>query len=539
MRVDLEAIHFNHGPDPEHTGAFTIRRNERCHIVLPEWRRDICVRPEDAPAAYAASLLENIHITIQAEFSCDHPGATVRVKAGDGHLRSNANCESNVLGTVPETDVTFVNGRAKVPLCLQNVKLRDIGVGVNDVIWDWQYSGDGKHWHDITTSLHRIYSVIDLPTAPWEPRSRDTENTQLPWTEVLDFACRSAAGVTDLMAAATKVTLWANDLGRGILHYDDIGGGWTGFTLDQPARFDCSEFLLLLNGGRNLQGPAVNCDDCAAIVTSFSNILGCRLSEGEISGDASFKLHPNKKIGLRDQINGLFSRHAVGWLGECTEDDPVFDACLELDSDGKPACEPHVWTVPANVVFRKYQCQLTREATIAVPSGKLPVRRIGVEAPQLPLKFLLTSERLRFDGADVPEPVLAWGIFLGRPLLDDLKLIDFRFIDTTLGEYLLQSFWCRKGNREVSFNVDMYEVKAGESTAPVVKNILDRFHLRPEPIEGFGAEAYASKGHFTVVFVRDPFVFLLRNTGEQPESPKVLAREIDELIGRIKQLGRS
>jgi hypothetical protein len=181
---------------------------------------------------------------------------------------------------------------------------------------------------------------------------------------------------------------------------------------------------------------------------------------------------------------------------------------------------------------------LTPDAASAVPSGKLPVRRIGVAAPQLPFKFLLTSEELRFDGADIPQPVLAWGIFLGRQLLDDLQLIDFRFIETTLGEYLLQSFWFRKSNRDISFNVDMYEVKPGESTALLVENILDRFHLRPEPIQNpaFGAEAYASEGRFTIVFVREPFVFLLRNTGKQPESTERLAKEIDELIARVKKI---
>lgn len=539
MLVNVERIHLNHDPTSKTTGAFSIRRNERCDIVRPEWRNRVCVRPEDAPAAYACNRVENINITIQAEFSCMHPGVTkVLVRACDGHLNSDYNCEGNVLGTVAETEVRFVNRMATATLCLENVKLEDTGVGVNDVIWKWQFSEDGQNWEDITTSRHRIYSVIRMPTAPWEPHSTKITNTQLPWTEVLDFACRIAASTKDLITAARKVTLWANGLGKGILHYDDPGGGWTGFTLDDPPRFDCSEFLLRLNGGQNLQGPAVNCDDCAAIVTSFSNILGCELSEGEISGNFSFNLHPNRKIGRKAVLNGAFSRHNVGWLGECTQDDPVFDACLEVDSDPNPAEEPHDWVVPANIVFHEYRPQLTPDACNAVPSGKLPVRRIGIAASSLALNHLFTSRKLRLDGADIPQPILAWGIFLGRDLLEDLKLIDFRFIDTTLSEYLLQSFWCRRNNPDISFNVDMYEVKSGKSTAPLVKNILDRFHLRPEPIENpdFGTEAYASKGEYTIVFVRTSFVFLLRNTGKQLEPTKDFAKEIDKLITRLKQI---
>src|SRR5215213_5991969 len=113
MRVDLKAIHFNYDPNPERTGAFTIRRNERCDIVLPEWRRGISVRPEDAPAAYVYNLVKDIRVTIEAEFSCDDPDATVLVRARDGHLKWDANCESNVLGTVAETEVTFVKGGAR------------------------------------------------------------------------------------------------------------------------------------------------------------------------------------------------------------------------------------------------------------------------------------------------------------------------------------------------------------------------------------------------------------------------------------------
>jgi hypothetical protein len=140
-------------------------------------------------------------------------------------------------------------------------------------------------------------------------------------------------------------------------------------------------------------------------------------------------------------------------------------------------------------------------------------------------------------GGDIPQPVLAWEI-LRRDLLDDLKLIDFRFIDTTLGEYLLQSFWRDRNNGDISFNVDMYEARPSESTDALVEKILDGFNFRPQPIEGPGTKAYASKDRFTNVFVREQFAFLLRNTGKQPESTERFAKLIDGLITTMRESKR-
>jgi hypothetical protein len=97
-----------------------------------------------------------------------------------------------VLGTVAETEVTFVQGKADADLFLDNVRIPDLGVDVSDVIWNWQFSLNRKKWNDITTSRHRIYTVIDMPAEPWQPASTNINNTQLPWTEVLEFACNIA-----------------------------------------------------------------------------------------------------------------------------------------------------------------------------------------------------------------------------------------------------------------------------------------------------------------------------------------------------------
>jgi hypothetical protein len=556
MRVELESIHLNHDPTSRTTGAFSIRRNEKCPIVRPEWQKGRSLRPEDAPAAYSYTDVENKQITIKAEFSCsDTRNTSLRVRARDGHLYPKngfftnlilpillswvGNSEAtNVLGTVRESNVTFSNGKGVANLTLENVKIRDIGVGINDVIWCWQYSYDGGPWLDLATTRHRIYTVVDMPSLPWKPDCRDIENTQLPWTEVLDFSCRSAASTKNVDDAATNVTLWANRLGNGVVHYDNLGNGWTGFTLDGPSRFDCTEFLLLLNGGKNLQGPAVNCDDCAAIVTSFSNVLGCRLAEGKMAGEVNFKLNPNQKIGRRPVINGYFSHHIVAWLGECTEHDPLFDACVQLDLDDDQTTQ--VLTVPINIVFRNYRPHLTNMGSV-IPGGKQPLRTIGLKVLHKPVKNLIALKSF-IDGSRssaIPKSVLAWAILLSANEVEDLELIDFRFIETTHAEYLLQSFWSHQVQTNVSFGIDTYEAESKEQAEALLNSILERFHLHPVQFKNshppLGDKAYASEGGFTVVFLRDEFVFLLRNTGERPIPCEGLARSIDELLQKLKE----
>ena len=539
MRVELESIHLNHDGTSNTTGAFSIRRNEKCHIVRPEWRRGVSIRPEDAPAAYVYERVKDIDITIRAEFSVDDPGEqTVFVRARDGYVNpkkhprakeapdelsalAKRRVTTNVLGSVAKTEVHFVDGKGSATFFLDDVSIRSVGVSVSDVIWRWQYSHDGDDWEDLATSLHRIYTVIDIPSRPWAPESRDITNTQLPWTEVLDFACRAAASTNHVDEAAEKVTLWANSLGNEFVQYDNPGGGWSGFTFEDPPRFDCSELLLLLNGGKNLQGPAVNCDDCAAIVTSFSNALGCRLSEGSMGGQFSFKLHPNKKIGREVVSNGRFSRHTVAWLGACSADDALFDACLRLDLDRDETTE--IFSVPLNTVFSAYQSELTHEPENCHPRAAcLPVRKVGIDARHSPAD--------NFAGREV-----FCALLREAGDAENLELIDFRFVHVTTAEYLLQSFWQSGNDTDVAFGIDMYEVASEEKSALLLTNTLDRFHFRPNRMASPppGTEAFASEGNFTIVFVRDRFQFLLRNTGRNAVSCERLATLINDLLNGL------
>jgi hypothetical protein len=260
--------------------------------------------------------------------------------------------------------VFFVNGRSDfTTFVLRNARIWTVGIGIHEVRWQWQFRfRAGDPWQDIRETEHNIYTVISLPTAPWQQFVTAANVTQLPWTDVLDVACQWAPGTLDRDTAAALVTYATFALGDGVLAYDCVnidgfGGDFIGSphysALDPFSIFDCSLFLDRLAGGLGA-GPYVNCSDCAAIVSTFSNILGCDLWQSRMG--YFFALNPFLAIGSdvweRACGNfGSFLMHEVAWKNACTAFDAVFDACLAVDASGHPGIPPPFGVLPMNMGF--------------------------------------------------------------------------------------------------------------------------------------------------------------------------------------------
>lgn len=189
----------------------------------------------------------------------------------------------------------------------------------------------------VGSEIHRIFTLIGKPTAPWiaEP----------PWVGALEIACGWAAGAATADAAATLVTQGYN--GSGKVSYDTIHGatfyGWPSYNLTQ--------MLERLNGGLGL-GEKVNCTDSAATVSTLANILGCDLWQSRM--ESFFDLNPLIAIGYNIwtvPFGGGFSYHEVAWKGGCTQNDNVFDGCLQVDGDADPTTGPHTPLLPTNMLF--------------------------------------------------------------------------------------------------------------------------------------------------------------------------------------------
>ena len=372
MSVQLLAIKFNHDPNAATADALNIRRNASTFVTVPEWQRGVSVNPEDSPAAYALAQVNGHTVTIQANFKRTDPGlTTAEIRAVDpvydpapdvgclpiirwiirGILRA---LFGNVLGETTPRTVTFgVNGETGFETFqLQNTKLDGALVGQRTTTWRWQYRlNPGDPWTEFDVSHHRVYLVLDLPTAPWQQQPYQSTNVQLPWTEALDYACTWASLTSDEVGSASAVTRKVYELGPGTVSYDCPGGGSTHYA---NGVFNCTAFIERLKGGMG-NGYRVNCTDCATFVSTFANLLGCDLWQSRMFGSSSFGLNPMLGIGSNvwQPCCGWsgFSYHEVPWKGGCTANDTIYDACLQVDGDVDPTSAPHTALLPCNMRF--------------------------------------------------------------------------------------------------------------------------------------------------------------------------------------------
>lgn len=404
--IRVETISFNHDPGSSLHDALNIRRSATTWVTVPEWRRGQCVNPEDSPAAYARDRVRGNPIIVQATFSSDDPRATVvQVRAVDNVVdpAGPEGCQSgclgwllplfrqvfralfgNVLGEVAPTPVTFADGSSgPVTLPLTGAKAGSRPVGVHTTEWRWQYRVDRGPWTDIEVTRHRIYVVLDIPTAPWQQSPYDMSNTQLPWTDVLDVACQWGILAGTSSEAAAKVTRSVYALGPTTVEYDCPGGGSSHYS---AGSFACTSFLDRLRGGLG-NGRFVNCSDCGAILSTFANALGCDLWSSRMG--YFFNLNELQAIGSSTWQTACgwtgFSYHEVAWSGACAANDDVWDACLQVDGDADPTTAPHSALLPVKIRFGNpgdltYRDRLASPATRAscAPDSTTRVRRTVV-----------------------------------------------------------------------------------------------------------------------------------------------------------------
>jgi hypothetical protein len=365
MAARLEAIAFNHDPLTPQNGL-NLRRDASAFVTIPEWRQGASLNPEDSIAAYAVNEARRRRPNLQVQLR--RTGAvvpSVEVRAVDPAG------DRNVLGSVRARRVTFLpDGRSRFETFeLEGSRLHRAAVGVHTVTWRWEVRADSQQpWVPFEETSHRIYTVLSVPRQPWQQFPAMMSNTQLPWTAVLDHACRWAAGARTLDEAAERITRAVFDLGPEVVEYDCPAWGAPRYTVPY---FDCSAFLDLLRGGLG-RGRYVNCSDCATIVSTFANSLGCRLWQSGM-GVVPFALNPIVAIGgsrWRTACDwGGFTFHEVAWKGACTENDNVYDACLLVDGDGDPTRAPHEPLLAVNLRFGEVGAGQYRDR-LAAPAGR-------------------------------------------------------------------------------------------------------------------------------------------------------------------------
>ena len=505
MQVSLEAIKFNHDPGAATSDALNIRRNETEAVTVPEWRKGVSILPDDSPAAYAIKEIGDRQITIQARFKCVEPETstvkkcvdpetnTVEIRAVDP-TKSLEGRTGNALGEVVSRQIRFdSNGETQFEtFTLDCIDLEKRGVSSSVTTWIWQYRVEDSDWCPFTTTRHRVYTILEMPKCAWVQQPFDGRNPQLPWTEVLDYACEWAKGARDRDEAAARITKAVFDLGQSLVVYDSAPC-YANFD-----NFDCTSLLSLFRDDRGM-GQRFNCEDCATIVSTFANVLGCDLWQSQIG--LGFNTHPIRLIGSAAFESTFFDYHEVAWKDCCSFEDDLFDACMELDGDECPSEPPHEGVLGIQTKFGTAQVGTYRFRLSPLPrvgpDGCQPRpqerkrRLIGLNTQPTPES---TAECPDADNTDQgksdftdprdPRPVreafsIDPNVFEENRKIGDWEIYRVRYLkkaDVIFGAFTL--WFLPQGDPEYLMRADVYEFDSVDAATREKQRLLDRYQMK-------------------------------------------------------------
>ena len=559
MPLRLEAIKFNHDPSSASIDAFNIRKNEREFVEAPEWRRGVSINPEDSPAAYALFETRGNTLTIQASFSCeDRRVDSVDIRAVDGrscpkHVADFLGSElvaellqplfgstENLLGEIEARNVKLSNGTSGFKTFnLKNVRIWDVGVGVQDIVWRWQFRlRPYDAWVDFATSTHRIYTTLGKPREPWQQGPFNSSNVQLPWAAVLEYACRWAASAQNPTDAATRITRSVYQLGKdGIARYCAKAQ----YALPIVNDFRCAQFLFDLKLG----SMRLNCTDCATIVSTFANILGAELWQSETT---DFNHNPVLLIGESKWQEGHFSFHVVAWEEDCDFHNDVFDACLQIDADKDPtnSDQCHVPLLPTDLRFGRQNEDLYRDRVVAPndppgagkPRPCVRIRR-PIEVPPLKEQSRLSPELLTFasDSFEL-EAFLNNGLAKDKrffkcvtpdsDFLKDWTKLRSERLETDKNSALYESLW-RSLDGDAMLLINIYEGASDQAAQEWFRNSIAALHSFKDvsKVNDSFADAFLILGDCCgITFLIANLAISLVNVGKHPFPVELIAQDL-------------
>lgn len=560
MSIQLNAIEFSWSVTPTPGCAIRLRKNATEIVSIPEWTPNQPNLPDNSPAAYVINNNRNTPILIKAKFSTNQnslKNKEVEIRAIQGPL------QLAVMGDVKAQKVRFnKDGEMRLKnFEIENHRLSARGVGVTLVTWFWQYrTSPDELWQNIQATNHKIYTTLELPNGPWTLGSNDPFH--LPWTEVLDYACTWANGARTLKQAGGLITKALYNLGPELLEYNCLNF-LPSYVIPInliDSYFDCTAFLLHLKTG--LVNRFVICTDCAAIVSTFANALGCDLWQSKMytPGVAYFKINPILAIGnfqwnLPCGFLG-FAYHEVAWEGACTENDDVYDACLAIDQDLSPSFPPHIPYVPEGLRFGAPGSGLYRDR-FAFPTDILLCRAQPGDRqrrklnPRLVLrsshKAMIKERPFDQDRRDLLKRQLKFDDWCDKGTLDDeVFIFNHNIPDGSLKSWqtyhhqssidvlnrpvVIDDIW-RPANSpaQCAVKITKYETNSRREAHELLIQIMSNAHFAVpyHPIPMIGDIAFAGPNNQSILFARGNVVVVLTNVDRIPVDLIIHAKTID------------
>ena len=545
MNVTIQAIKFNHDPNSTDHDALTIRKNETEDIYVPEWE-DNAGTLKTSAAAYARSQAGNLlKIAVRLQ----------RQNAAVQSVQVSAQSTSVLGNAIAAQPIVFSQGNFSdyVLLPLSNTKL-NTAVGKSEIAFDWTLVStlsNGQKQTEIQRTKHTIYTLLEEPKAPWGPQD-DPHDYEFPWTDVLDRACDWAAGAKNRVEVATLLTQKFSSYGHlGRLKYD-IKDTSSHLAIPGTDRFGVIDFLRKLGSS---SGCMVNCTDCAILVSSFANILGCNLYQSQMG----FRFHTNpvRLIGFDHEQAPRFEFHEVAWEDPCKADSPLFDCCLEVDGDTNPKGGDFTPLLPVNIRFGQgtdYEWRLAQIPAKCSPypstkkRRKIARQRFTVRRVHPEFEKILKAEFDFSSWVDVPSPApvfhgqvedLTEGVSFSGWRIERLKVLKSESDNMALSE----TIWRTDELTKIALRVIIYKCVSVSAAREFLLNLLGSFHMPvikrreeigrvPEP-SGIGDVAFSGPEDFTLLFARSNLVVFIQNDGDLSTSVASFARASDANILQV------
>jgi hypothetical protein len=492
-------------------------------------------------AAYARSQVNRLTIAVQLSRTSTSSNNSVRVSAQGG----------GILGSVAPDTIVFPAGKLLSDFKVFNLVGAAIGqanVGKQTITWDWSLTPEGGGTTQLQTS-HEIYTLLSLPTCPWGQPGSTFPGFQVPWTDVLDWACTWASGATTLDEATARITREIHRLGQTKLEYDTRIGADPHFIINGHRTFKCTKFLNLLSSNTHIKA-LVNCTDCAIFVSSFTNILGGDLNQSIMV--RNFNTNLILEIGLTTPHATNFRFHEVAWKVPSDANAGLFDSCLQVDA-----------VEPTNNVFESPMLALG----IPLGSPGTNYHRYLVRPGSNCFAVPRSSLRRKIDGRTVTRRNLAPE--LERPVKEEYDFGSWETIRTSdenifLWQFsqnrdgILPSGWSPQDSdhfedesgttevtetiwttdkKDISLRELSYECDSLADAHSLLLTLLDEFQL---PIiqrrfdfkigdeqRGIGDVAFSAPDDLGLLFARANIVTFLQNEGPAFVSASQFARDLD------------
>jgi hypothetical protein len=543
MAVTIEAIKFDYDRTSAARDALTIRRNADDEITPPEWRRQENGRPLTSPAAYARTQGNRLTIAVQLRRTSTASDGTVRVSARGG----------GILGRVVQDTIVFPSQSTfsdfKV-FELFGATIGSVGVGKHDITWDWSLTTDSGTTPQQTT--HQIYTLLDLPKAPWGQSGSTFPGYQVPWTDGLRWACDWAAGATTLDDAAARITRELHRLGQTKLQFDTRAGAPSHFTKPGGYKtFYCTRFLRLLGSDTTVKA-LVNCVDCAVFVSSFVNILGGDLDQARMG--PNFNTNLILGIGLPEPYRTTFTFHEVAWKPPANERAQLFDCSLQVDA--LDPADDHFESpmlglgIPlGNAVGTQYHHHFVMPGHTARALRDGIRRKIdgtsSSRRPMIPEIERLLKEKYDFASWEQlvtsVDNIFLWHLLQNRTVLSPSGWTsqgsDYYEGESGAPDVAATTWISNEGSavlRELSYEChSLAEAHllllhlVGEFQFPVITRRLD---LRGNDAGGIGDVAFGDPADLVSLFARGNVVTFLQNEGPDFVSSSQFARDLDTRI---------